>query len=33
MTQMIHKSPDQRRFRRTRLKRAVQPILEKYGCT
>ena len=33
MTEMKHKSPDARKFRRTRHKRALQPIIEKYGCT
>ncbi len=33
MTQMIHKNIDQRKHRRTRMKRALKPILELFGCT
>lgn len=33
MTSMKHKSVDARRHRRSRLKRAVKPIMERFGCT
>jgi hypothetical protein len=33
MTVMCHKSVDARRQRRTRLKRAMAPILARFGCT
>ena len=33
MTSMKHKSVDARRHSRSRLKRAVKPILERFGCT
>lgn len=33
MTVMKHKSVDARRTRRTRLKRAMKPVMELFGCT
>lgn len=33
MVNMSQKTTDQKRFRRTRLKRAMKPLLEMFGCT
>lgn len=33
MANMSQKTTDQKRHRRTRLKRAMQPLLQRFGCT